>query len=177
MNNKNNKYSNGLIYKICSKHSDKFYVGSTTQKLEKRLHGHVRDYRRHLKNKYNYVTSFDIIKLGDYSIELLEDFPCENKYDLNNRERYYIEKNKTNVVNKCIPNRTPRQYQTLESYKQYQQKFYQNNKDKINQIHSCECGKAFTHSNKTNHNRTKKHQNYIKSKQIISKQINEDETI
>jgi hypothetical protein len=52
--------------------------------LARRLAGHVKSDKQHLNEKYDYITSFDIIKNGDYDI-------CESKDQLHARERYYIE--------------------------------------------------------------------------------------
>ena len=68
------------IYKIVSSLTDKIYIGSTKQKLEKRLSGHVSKYKAWSKLKNNnlpYITSFDIVQLDDYEIELIETFTCE----------------------------------------------------------------------------------------------------
>ena len=62
------------------------------------------------------LKSFDIIKNGDYDYSIIGEVECESKYELHNRERFYIENNK--CVNKCIPNRTDKEY-------------YKGNKDKI----------------------------------------------
>ena len=81
---------------------------------------------------YNkYVTSYKVIENGDCSIILLENYPCENKEQLNARERFYIET--IECVNKNIPTRTIKEYyeknkdMILEQKKQY----YEKNKDII----------------------------------------------
>ena len=91
-------YQNGKIYKIVSDLTDKIYIGSTTQPLYKRHHQHIKS-----SNKY---TSIELINLGHTRIELIEDFPCERKEQLNAREGYYIRLNKDICVNKCIAGRT-----------------------------------------------------------------------
>ena len=66
----NNKYHNGKIYTIRSPHTDKYYIGSTTQPLHKRLYGHRRGYEFYIKKKKRYMTSFEVIKYDDNYIEL-----------------------------------------------------------------------------------------------------------
>lgn len=93
-------YSFSKIYKITSPHTDKIYIGSTTQPLlSKRLAQHVWDYNRHLNGKYHYTSSFDIIKLGDYRIELIKAYNLSCKDALYQKETKWI--NKLNCVNKC----------------------------------------------------------------------------
>ena len=68
-----NKYNRSKIYKICSNLTDKIYIGSTTQTLAKRLYHHVSQYTSYnIDNSKVYVSSFEIIKLEDYYISLIE---------------------------------------------------------------------------------------------------------
>jgi len=83
-------YKNGKIYKITSPHTDKIYIGSTKQPLNVRLTKHRHDYKRYCEGKYNYVTSFELIDLGDYQIDLIKNFPCETKKELE-QEEYRIQ--------------------------------------------------------------------------------------
>jgi hypothetical protein len=46
-------------------------------------------------------------KYDDVRIELIEEFPCENKMELNAREGYYIRT--LDCVNKVIPGRTQKE--------------------------------------------------------------------
>ena len=101
------RYRNGKIYKIVSNKTGLVYVGSTCKTLPQRIAQHERDYQQYLRTgkKYNiYMTSFKIIKGGDYKIMLIENYPCQNNKQLHAREKYYIEK--INCVNKNIPTQT-----------------------------------------------------------------------
>lgn len=78
-------YQNGKIYAIRSPQTNKIYIGSTTQPLRKRLWDHKNDnYNPNRTEKI--CTSKKIMDLGDYYIELLENFPCNTKEELNKRE-------------------------------------------------------------------------------------------
>ena len=68
-----NKYNSSKIYKICSNLTDNIYIGSTTQSLSQRLSEHVRRCNHYIKIDNNYISSFEIIKLGDYYITLIEE--------------------------------------------------------------------------------------------------------
>ena len=94
----------GRIYKLVDNTlPNTCYVGSTTKpSVQNRLWYHKSDYGRYLKGKYCYVSSFDIIKNGNFSIELLEEVEFETKKDLVTKEIEYILKLRetNNVVNR-----------------------------------------------------------------------------
>ena len=107
-----NKYNNGKIYKIIDNTNGNIYIGSTTKTLKYRL-------ERHLDSN---CISKDIIKNNNYKIELIEDYPCNNKKELLIREQYYI----NNL--KCINIRNA--YTDQKKYmKKYNKEYYNNNKN------------------------------------------------
>jgi hypothetical protein len=96
-----NRYARGKIYKIVSDSCDDIYIGSTCEPtLARRLAGHVGDYAKYLRGTYKYISSFQILERGDYSIVLIKEYPCENKAQLFSKERYYIDKYKDVCINK-----------------------------------------------------------------------------
>ena len=120
----NNKFQGGKIYIIRSHQTEKYYIGSTIQKcLSIRFNAHNRGYKYYLKTNYGKVSSFEIIKLGDAYIELLEAYPCNNKLELHKREGELIREHTANCVNKNIAGNT--------TYKQYTKQYYKTNIDKI----------------------------------------------
>ena len=121
-------YTNGKIYAIRSFQTDDIYIGSTIQPLCVRMAEHRRDYKQYLNGKYHFVSSYKIVQNDDAYIELLENYPCSCKDELNKREGELIRENK-NCVNKCIAGRTVKQY--YEENKEKRQQYYQENKDKI----------------------------------------------
>jgi len=137
-------YSNGKIYKIISENSEKYYIGSTTQPLSKRFSDHKSNYKMFQNGKYDNCSSFNVVKEENCKIILIEEYPCENKNQLESRERYWIEQFKNNIVNKVIPTRTDKEYYNdnkdkakeyrdghKQETKQYNQKYYEEQKDKI----------------------------------------------
>ena len=92
-----NKYQNGKVYKITSKQTDKIYVGSTIQTLNKRMMSH----RTKIKcgNLHN-MASTKILKYDDAIIELIEDCPCDSKTELEKREQHYMDLYRDIIVNK-----------------------------------------------------------------------------
>lgn len=104
-------YSKGKIYKISSTSTPELiYIGSTVQPLCERFAGHNRSYKHYIKDKNatRRITSFDIIKIGDAYIELIEPFPCASKEELTAREAYHIKS--MQCCNKVIPGRTWNEY-------------------------------------------------------------------
>ena len=88
-------YSKGKIYRIVCNETGEQYIGSTTESLSRRLSGHKRR---------GDCTSSQIIERGNYKIVLIEECACDNKEQLNRRERHFIET--MECVNRNIPTRT-----------------------------------------------------------------------
>ena len=131
MANLNNKYNNSFIYTLRSPHTDKFYIGSTTQKLCKRFANHKSDYNAYVNKIRHYVTSYKIIELGDSYIELLENINCDTKTQLEMREGELIRLHKDLCINKNMAGRTHNQYYLDNPDKSKQ--YYIDNIDKIKQ--------------------------------------------
>ena len=163
-------YSKSKIYKLYSlEYENLFYIGSTCQKfLSVRLAGHVRDYKKFLKNKRHYMTSFKIIETGNYKIELLEAFPCNSKDELIAREGHHIRQN-PDCVNKIIAGRTPKEYRekNKEKIKEYQKKYRENNKEKLKAKH-----KEYREKNREKRN-AKNKEYYQNNKEHLQKKARE----
>lgn len=97
----------GIIYKIVCNKTGKTYYGSTMQTLAKRKSMHKLN---------NSSTSREIVNLGDWKIEQLEEVMFKVKGELLRRERDYIEKHDGVCVNKNRP------IVTEKERKEYQQK-------------------------------------------------------
>lgn len=108
----------GRIYKIVS--NGKAYYGSTTKELNKRLYQHKAMYKLYLKGGCRRYASFDIINNDDIRIELVEEFNCNDKHELRNKEKLYI-KNSSDAINRNIPNRNKQEYyiDNINKYRQY----------------------------------------------------------
>ena len=153
-------YQLGKIYKIECNVTGKVYIGSTCEPiLARRLAGHVANYKRYLNGTYHYVSSFDILQNEDYDIVLIESYPCNSKDELHARERHYT--NNINCVNKV---KAQGMYNELGE-KEYKKQYHEKNKDVIhaqkNKKHNCVCGNCYTYSNKQQHTRSAKHQQYL----------------
>jgi hypothetical protein len=131
-------YSNGKIYKIVDNVSDMIYVGSTCKTLEQRLSEHEFRYKYILSGKKaSKLTSFKILENNNYKIELIENFPCQSKQELEKKEGHFIKlyrKQELNIVNKCVAGQD--QYELL----------------------TCKCGYKYIHKHQAKHNRSYLHQ-------------------
>ena len=99
-----NEYSRAQIYLLKSNHTNDIYIGSTIQGLNVRFTKHKFDYKRYMNGNYHYVSSFEIMKYDDAYIQLLEDFPCNNKKELHRREGELMKK--MVCVNRKVEGRT-----------------------------------------------------------------------
>ena len=161
-----NKFQSGKIYKIVDNSSDLIYIGSTCDTLEQRLKGHEASFKCFKLGKMNFVTSFKVLENNNYRIELIKLYPCETKQELNIAEGLVIKKLKSeglNIINKNIAGQTRK-----ETNAQY----YNNNKNQINEKSNikfnCVCGGKYSNCNKSHHEKSKKHQNYLIKKTIIN---------
>ncbi len=160
------------FYKISSANTDKVYVGSTKKDINERLKQHETDYRNFKDGKYHFVTSFEILECKDYKIELLENKICQNKEERDTVECKYII-NTPNTVNKYLPGRTREQYRqdNKEELNEYNRQYRQDNKEEIrrkaNEKHNCRCGGKYTKANKSIHEKTQKHQTFIRNHQPL----------
>jgi hypothetical protein len=157
-------YSKGKIYKLVNDELGLTYYGSTIQPLYKRIYGH--------RSKLN-CSSKILFTEGECKIYLVEEFPCDNRNQLEKRERFFIENN--DCVNKNIPCRTYQEYNdaTKDKRSEYKKKYNQKNKEEIkekNKIYyekkkeyrsqkiTCECGAIVSLVNLKRHKtESKKH--------------------
>jgi hypothetical protein len=169
-------YSQGKIYKIISSECDLVYYGSCAIPLNQRLSIHKNKYKCFLEAKFNYVTSFELLKQNNYEIVLVENYPCDSRKELELREGEYI---KNNVcVNERVAGRTPKEYRQdnretlLQKKKEYreankekireqQKQYWQDNRERIREQKKekviCEiCGFEGSKSHLSRHQKTKK---------------------
>ena len=141
-------YQKGKIYTIRSLQCDKYYIGSTVQPLSKRLSKHKQNYNNWKKEKYHYISSFEMLKYDDCYIELLEYYPCNNKTELNKYEGQKQREFKNECININIAGRTKKEY-------------YNENKDtKIKEY--LEKNKEHIASRQCEYDKTEKRQLYFK---------------
>ena len=131
-------YTNSKIYKITCNVTGLTYYGSTVNPLSKRMGEH----RSNFKTNRGTCKSKLVLASGDYDYCLVEKWPCADKSELHQRERFYIESNE--CVNLMIPGRTQKEYYSdnKEEYREYRsahkedaakydKKYYSDNKEKL----------------------------------------------
>ena len=105
-------YSKGKIYKIIDLTNDDIYIGSTTKTLKQRWNNHsiFREYDK---------------KRKDCKIFLIEDYPCESRRQLEEREQYYMDN--TECINRsdAVAN--------IENKRRYQSQYHEINKEHRNE--------------------------------------------
>ena len=164
-------YANSKIYKITCNVTGLTYYGSTVNPLSKRMGQHRSDFK-----KNGLCKSKLVLASGDYDYCLVEKFPCDDKTELHQRERFYIETNE--CVNARIPGRTDKEYyednrETIleqrkawrdahqEEISEYKKEHYLANKEKITAKAAatipCECGCSVRKSSITRHKKSQRH--------------------
>jgi hypothetical protein len=123
-------YANGKIYKLTTPHSPLVYIGSTANELKTRLSAHKSTYNRFINGiGSSKITSMIILSVGDVTIELIENYPCETRKELTRREGQ-IQKQYDQCVNKNIAGRTQAENfkdwvsRNKDKTVKYQQKYY-----------------------------------------------------
>ena len=157
--------NNFTVYRIWAPTSPLQYIGSTTQKLSQRLGGHAKDYRRWVAGKFNYVTSFELMKLPGVRIELVETVATQSKQVLKAREGHYIRT--LDCVNRCVAGRTGAEWYVdhretrLEEQATYDAAHRVEIAARSGVRHDCPCGGKHTHGNTLPHRRTQKHLTFV----------------
>lgn len=121
------KYSNGKIYKLVNDVNDEIYVGSTCNSLSKRIAKH----RYFAKTKPSQVhRCMNVIGWDNVKIILIEEYPCDNRMQLERRERYWIDELKPSL-NKALPGRTYEEWkeENKEMLQQYMKEYNLQHKD------------------------------------------------
>jgi hypothetical protein len=154
-------YQNGKIYMLGLPPFLPYY-GSTVQTLKARMDSHKNDARAYLKGtQTKNKSSRDLVLRHGCKIELVEDFPCSTKRELEIREGWYQR------TYECINKRTAGR--TENEYRQYHQAYTRANKEKSNLAKrkhvKCEiCGATVCKGSMWIHKKSKKHINHMKQK-------------
>ena len=135
-------YQLGKIYKIVCRITGEVYVGSTCEKtLARRLVAHRSACNRYIENQEgSKFSSFQIIQRGDYYIELLENYPCNNSDELRKKEREWYDK--TDCINHYRPYLFKEEMRVerliydeinKERIREKQKQYVEENKERINE--------------------------------------------
>jgi hypothetical protein len=130
-------YNQSSIYKLFCKDLNitEIYIGSTTNFIRRRLEHRKNSNSNGNKDK-SAMRLYKFIKAngfwGNWEMVLLETYNCDNKIELQTRERYWIEELKPKL-NSQIPGRTQKEYRTENKDKiaLISKEYRTKNKDKI----------------------------------------------
>jgi hypothetical protein len=176
-------YQNTVIYKIvCNDLSIKdLYVGHTTN-FTRRKNQHKNYCINQKKLKvYEFINTNG--GWSNWSMILIELFPCNDGNEARARERYYYEEMK-GTLNFCVPNRTVKEYKldNADKIKQYKldnadkikilRKQYRNEQDQV--MIMCKCGWEYKLSNKANHLKSVTHRIIMNPPKNKNNQENEN---
>ena len=123
-------YELGKIYKIWDNEFKKCYIGSTIDKLSSRMGKHRSGYNHFLNDVGPNIRVYDLFQefgVENCKIELLEEYSCKNRGELEAREGYHQRNNE--CVNKNIAGRKNKEYN--DDHKEEHKQYYDKNKDKI----------------------------------------------
>ena len=148
----------------------KEYYEDNKQQLTDYYKEYYNNHKEEILEKKKQYSQNNKEKIAEYK----KQYRQTNKQSIIESSKQYYENNKEQIIDKHKQYRENNKEQLNEKYKQY----YENNKEKKKQyreIHkaeisekykqkyTCECGSTPTIYKKSQHNKTKKHQNFINS--------------
>lgn len=123
-------FSKGKIYKITNDYNDDVYVGSTCDTLIKRFSSHKSNIN--CKAKINRPLNVLMNEIGTerFRIDLVENYPCNDKYQLRQREGYWIRE--MGSLNMLVAGRGKKELyeENKEEILMKNKERYENNKEK-----------------------------------------------
>ena len=126
-------YQQGKIYKLYVEGVEDFcYIGSTTESLSERLCKHRNSAKYESQNKTTACAMFE--NDNNVLISLIEDYPCNSKKELEEREKYWLLQF-PDAINKNIPTQTwqERWYKNHEHNLTRQNKYKKDNKEYLSE--------------------------------------------
>jgi hypothetical protein len=152
----------GRIYRIIHTESDLCYIGSTTRELRHRWQSHKTHYQQWVSGDNNVKTTihpyFEMYGIEKFKILLIKEYDVSDSKHLKAYEQLWMNKFKKTCVNK---------FNIIWTKKMYEKYRYQtSNRQAQRQPYTCSCGGTLSKKGKSRHERTKKHQNWLATKNI-----------
>ena len=185
-------FSKAKIYKITNDYNNDVYVGSTCDTLVRRFINHKLSLNNKKNNNRPIYKLMNEIGFERFRIELIEDYPCQDKYQLRQREGHFIRE--IGTLNKKIEGRTKQEYRednknkiqeyynenkdilieknkeyrkaNKEKIQEYKKEYYEANKEKVLEKITCDCGCIVIKQQLTRHKKTNKHINIMKTLEV-----------
>ena len=126
-------FNKGKIYKITNDYNDDIYVGSTCDTLIRRFINHKRSSKTEKKQNMSIYKLMNEIGFERFRIELIEDYQCQDRYQLRQREGHFIRQFGT--LNQNIAGRTNPEWRenNKDKIKEHKKEYNEANKDKISE--------------------------------------------
>ena len=153
-------YAAGKIYAVrCADDPDLCYVGSTVRPLTRRMDCHRSAAKRNARSDLG----AEMRRCGPqrFYIELLEDYPCGSREELERKEGEWAQQIAT--LNKRTPGQTRPEWKAanheedLRKHREYNEA----NRAKIGRLIECGCGVSYSASNQWNHAKSARHQAWV----------------
>jgi len=178
-------FNKSKIYKITNDYNNDVYVGSTCDTLVKRFIRHKTDSKNEVKKDRPFYILMNEIGFERFRIELIEDYPCQDKYELRQREGHHIRE--IGTLNKRIEGRTKQEYQqdNKERFREYHKQWFKVDKEKnkekyqeqnkiyndkkkeyYNEKITCDCGCLASRGHLQRHKQSKKHIELMKNQTL-----------
>ena len=158
-----NKYANGQIYKLENDINDKIYVGSTHLSLTTHYSNHKTMGKTRLtKHLYKNLAA---VGWENVRIILIEPFPCTSRKELEQRERYWIDKLQP-VLNLNKPCMTYEDYRTCQNKNERKRRMIKWRCD------ACNCDLINQPYHINTHKKSLKHNNnFMKQMEDVTSEI------
>ncbi len=140
-------YSQAKIYKITNDFNNDVWIGTTCDTLVKKFSVHKAEALRNLRKDCIIQKLIRENGFDRFRIQLIEDFPCEDLYQLRQRQGHNIRELK--AINKYADE------------KDYVEKNKEQIKMKSEQKLTCECGCSFRRDHISKHKKTQVHLKFV----------------
>ena len=181
-------FNNGKIYKITNNINNEVYVGSTCDILRKRFNIHKLQITQESKKNRPLYKLMNELGTHIFRIDLIEDYPCDDKQALRQREGYWIRQ--LGTLNQQIAGRTEKQKyidnkeiilernkKYVEEHKERRQEYMteyskeynkkpeiiEKKKEYYKQKNNCEYGSICRRDAIALHRKTKKHLDFLEN--------------
>mgnify|MGYP003647614657 CR=1 FL=1 len=118
-------YSKIVIYKICCKDKEisDVYVGRTTNFQMRQSQHKIQSKNSKTNQTFVYININQMGGWGNWEMVIIEEYPCENSIEANNREQYWINKLQASLNTQIKFDNTPDT--------DYKKEWYFKNREKV----------------------------------------------
>lgn len=96
---RSNPYLETKIYKLTCPGYPWIYIGTTHDTLDHRFRQHASKHRSWKRGKIHFTASFLLFEKGPCVIELIENYPCQTKRHMLDREQHWMRIHRYTMIN------------------------------------------------------------------------------